>query len=78
MKSIKEYTGQIWHAVNCLYDCSGSMKITEISQNFPDDNSQLGLSEAIDAGIIVNEHGRIHLHPDVFFGLFTERMGVAF
>ena len=78
MKSMKEYTEQIWHAVNCLYDCSGSMTITEISQKFPDDNSQLGLSDAIDAGIIVNEHGRIHLHPDVFFGLFTERMGVAF
>jgi len=78
MKSMKEYTNKIRHAVNCLYDFNGSMKIIEISQNFSDNNLQLGLSEAIDAGIIVNEHGRIYLHPEVFFGIFTERLGVAF
>jgi hypothetical protein len=73
-RQIKE---QIWNAVHCLYDCSGSIGIIEIPEHFPDENSQLGLSEAIDAGVIINEQGRVQLRQDVFFALFEERMGVA-
>lgn len=78
MKSMEEYTEKIRDAVNRLYYCNGSITITKIPEYFPDDKSRMGLSEAIDVGIIINEHGMIHLHQDVFFGLFVERMGVAF
>ena len=75
---MKEYEEEIRCAVNRLYNHSGSIGITEVSAVFPDDYSQLGLTEAINVGIIINEHGRIQLRQDVFFGLFEQRMGVAY
>ena len=82
MKGIEERQSQIREqisvAVNRLYDCNGSIEITEISEVFPDNYSKIGLSEAIEAGVIINEHGRVHLHQDVFFGMFENRCGVAY
>ena len=82
MKDIREGESQIRDqinvAVNRLYDCNGSIKITEISEVFPDEYSKNGLSEAIEAGVIINEHGRVRLHQDVFFGMFEDRCGVAY
>lgn len=75
---MKEYEEEIRCAVNRLYNHRGSIGITEVSAVFPDDYSQLGLTEAINVGLIINEHGRIQLRQDVFFALFEQRMGVAY
>ena len=75
---MKEYEEKIRYAIHRLYDRNGSIGIIEVSEVFPDDYSQLGLTEAINVGLIINEHGRIQLRQDVFFSLFEERMGVAY
>ena len=75
---MRECTSRIWDAAHRLFACNGSIGITEIPENFPDEYSRLGLTEAINAGVIINEHGRVQLHQDVFFGLVSQRMGVAY
>ena len=78
MKDINQEINKISYAVECLLDNNGGAKISQFSNIFKDETSKEGLSEAIEAGIIIYEHGRVYLHPQVCFNLISEKIGVAF
>ena len=77
MKYIRDKSAAICDVVHCLYENNGSVNVEEALQLFSRGNYREGLSGAIDAGYIINEHGRFYLHPRVFINLATNRTGVA-
>ena len=78
MKYINQEFNKISYAVDCLLDNNGGAEISQFSNIFKDEASKEGLLEAIEAGIIIYEHGRFYLHPHVCINLISGKIGVAF
>ena len=78
MKYINQEINKISYAVDCLLDNNGGAEISQFPNIFKDEASKEGLLEAIEAGIIIYEHGRFYLHPQVCINLIIGKIGVAF
>jgi len=78
MKDINQKINKISQAIDCLLDNNGGIEISQFSRIFKYEASTEGLLEAIEAGIIIYEHGRVYLHPQVCINMISGKKGVAF